>query len=121
MPGFPSPFAPLPRRRPIELGKPGLHAITLSRSSVEPFLTFSARRDLREEAFKAWVQRGENGGKTDNRNIIVEIVRLRAELARLLGYESYAAYSLEDTMAKTPDAVRGLMDKVWPAGLEARR
>jgi peptidyl-dipeptidase Dcp len=105
----------------IELGKPGLHAITLSRSSVEPFLTFSARRDLREEAFKAWIKRGENGGKTDNREIIVEIVKLRAELARLLGYESYAAYSLEDTMAKTPDAVRGLMDKVWPAGLKRAR
>jgi peptidyl-dipeptidase Dcp len=102
----------------VELGKPGLHAITLARSSVEPFLTFSARRDLREEAFKAWIKRGENGGKTDNRKIIVEIVRLRAELARLLGYESYAAYSLEDTMAKTPDAVRALMDKVWPAGLK---
>ncbi len=102
----------------IELGKPGLHAITLARSSVEPFLTFSARRDLREEAFKAWARRGENGGKTDNRKIVVEIVRLRAEMARLLGYESYAAYSLEDTMAKTPEAVRGLMDKVWPAGLK---
>ena len=102
----------------IALGKPGLHAITLARSSVEPFLTFSARRDLREEAFKAWAKRGENGGKTDNRKIVVEIVKLRAEMARLLGYESYAAYSLEDTMAKTPEAVRGLMDKVWPAGLK---
>lgn len=102
----------------IALGKPGLHAITLARSSVEPFLTFSARRDLREEAFKAWAKRGENGGKTDNRKVVVEIVKLRAEMARLLGYESYAAYSLEDTMAKTPEAVRGLMDKVWPAGLK---
>jgi peptidyl-dipeptidase Dcp len=102
----------------IELGKPGLHAITLARSSVEPFLTFSARRDLREEAFKAWSKRGENGGKSDNRKIVLEIVKLRAEMARLLGYESYAAYSLEDTMAKTPEAVRGLMDKVWPAGLK---
>ncbi len=54
---------------------PGLHAITLARSSVEPFLTFSARRDLREEAFKAWAKRGENGGKTDNRKIVVEIIR----------------------------------------------
>ena len=87
----------------------GKHVITLSRSSVEPFLQFSARRDLREEAFNAWIRRGEIGGKTDNRAIVAEIVALRAELAKLLGYRTYAEYSLEDTMAKTPDAVRGLL------------
>ena len=100
-----------------ELGHPGLHAITLARSSVEAFLQFSARRDLREEAWRAWIKRGEGGGKSDNRGIIVEIIGLRAELAKLLGYETYADFALEDTMAKTPQGVRGLIEKVWPAGL----
>lgn len=95
-------------------GLPGKHVVTLSRSSVEPFLTFSSRRDLREKAFRAFVARGDNGGKTDNKAIIAEIVRLRAERARLLGYETFAAYRLEDSMAKTPRAVRDLLDKVWP-------
>ena len=69
-----------------ERGHPGKHVITLSRSSVEPFLTFSARRDLRERAFRAWAMRGENGGATDNRAIAAETIALRAERARLLGY-----------------------------------
>ncbi len=93
------------------------YAITLSRSSVEPFLQFSSRRDLREQAFKAWIRRGENGGETDNRQIVAEIIALRGEYARLLGYETYAAFSLEDTMAKTPGHVRELLDRVWPAAL----
>jgi peptidyl-dipeptidase Dcp len=99
-------------------GLKGKHVITLSRSSIEPFLQFSARRDLREQAFAAWVKRGEMGGATDNRAIMAEIVRLRAELADLLGYASYAEYTLEDTMAKTPGAVRGLLGAVWPAALK---
>ncbi len=72
-----------------ERGMKGKHAITLSRSSIEPFLQFSARRDLRETAFKAWIARGENGGATDNAAIIAETVRLRIERAHLLGYETY--------------------------------
>src|SRR5690606_1995074 len=74
---------------------------------------FSARRDLREEAFKAWIRRGEMGKDTDNRAIAAEVVALRAELATLLGYASYAAFSLEETMAKSPASVRGLLAKVW--------
>jgi peptidyl-dipeptidase Dcp len=93
-------------------GLPG-YAITLARSSIEPFLQFSQRRDLRERAFRAWSARGENPGATDNRAIVAEMVRLRAEYARLLGYPSYAHFRLEDVMAKTPDAVRSLLDSVW--------
>jgi peptidyl-dipeptidase Dcp len=89
------------------------HAITLSRSSVEPFLQYSARRDLREKAFRAWVARGDGGGATDNKALIAEMVALRAERARLLGYESFAHYRLDDAMAKTPQAVRGLLERVW--------
>ena len=88
-------------------------AVTLSRSSVEPFLQFSARRDLREKAFKAWIARGDNGGPTDNKTIIAELTALRDAKARLLGYPSFAHYKLDDTMAKTPEAVSGLLDAVW--------
>jgi peptidyl-dipeptidase Dcp len=101
-----------------DMGLRGKHVITLARSSIEPFLQFSARRDLREQAFGAWVKRGEMGGKTDNRKIMAEIVRLRTELAALLGYETYADYSLGDTMAKTPAEVRKLLEAVWPAAVK---
>lgn len=89
------------------------HVLTLSRSIIVPFLTFADRRDPREVAFRAWTARGETGGETDNRAIMAEILQLRAEKARLLGYASFAAYKLEDQMAKTPDAVRTLLQAVW--------
>ena len=101
-------------------GHPGQYAITLSRSSVEPFLQFSPRRDLRERAFRAWTARGENGGATDNRAIAAEMVRLRAERARLLGYETYAHYRLADTMAKTPQAALDLLEFGLGAGRRQR-
>ncbi|MDQ1196938.1 M3 family metallopeptidase [Agrobacterium sp. SORGH_AS 787] len=96
-----------------EHGEDGKFAVTLSRSIIEPFLTFSERRDLREQAFKAWVARGENGGETDNREIVKKTLALREEKAKLLGYDNFAAYKLDDTMAKTPDAVNGLLTQVW--------
>lgn len=105
-----------------ERGLDGKHVITLSRSSIEPFLQFSTNRSLREEAFRGWTARGENGGDTDNRAIVAETLRLRAEKARMLGFDNYAAFKLDDTMAKTPDNVRGLMTKVWePAVTQARQ
>ena len=99
-----------------ERGFPGKHVITLSRSSIEPFLQFSSRRDLREKAHQAWLKRGENGGTSDNRGIIAEMAALRAERAKLLGYASFADYRLADQMAKTPKAVRALLDNVWQRG-----
>ena len=101
-----------------ELGSAVGHVITLSRSSIEPFLQFSSRRDLREEAFKAWISRGARVGATDNRPLAAQIIRLRQELAQLLGYRTYAAYALDDTMAGTPDAVRELLDQVWQPALQ---
>jgi peptidyl-dipeptidase Dcp len=89
------------------------HVVTLSRSSVEPFLQFSGRRDLREKIFRAFTRRGDNGGTTDNKAIIAEMVKLRAERARLLGFPDFAHYRLDDAMAKTPAAVRHLLDTVW--------
>jgi peptidyl-dipeptidase Dcp len=96
-----------------ERGHKGKHAVTLSRSIIEPFLTFSERRDLRETAFRAWVARGETPGKRDNRPVVAEMVRLRAEKAKLLGYDSFAQFKLDDTMAKTPENVRSLLETVW--------
>ena len=87
--------------------------VTLSRSLIVPFLQFSPKRALRERAYEAWVARGANGGATDNRGIAAEILKLREERAKLLGYGSFADYRLEPEMAKTPEAVRGLLMRVW--------
>jgi peptidyl-dipeptidase Dcp len=96
-----------------ERGHKGKHAVTLSRSIIEPFLTFSERRDLRETAFRAWIARGEGPGERDNRPIVAEMVKLRAEKAALLGYASFAHFKLDNTMAKTPDNVRSLLETMW--------
>lgn len=87
--------------------------LTLSRSLIVPFLQFSPRRDLREIAYEAWVARGANGGETDNRANAAEILALREERAKLLGYESFAAYKLEPEMARNPANVRDLLMRVW--------
>ncbi|WP_284163488.1 M3 family metallopeptidase [Frigidibacter sp. SD6-1] len=102
-----------------ERGRAG-HLLTLSRSLIAPFLQFSPRRDLRETAYRAWVARGENGGESDNRAVAAEILALREERARLLGYASFAEYKLEPEMAGKPDAVRDLLMRVWaPAKAKA--
>ena len=87
--------------------------VTLSRSLIVPFLQFSPRRDLREKAYRAWAARGANGGETDNRDIAAEILALREERAKLLGYDTFAEYKLETEMARTPDRVRELLMQVW--------
>lgn len=105
------------KRAADDLGHPGKHVITLARSSIESFLKFSTRRDLREVAFAAWIKRGEGGGEHDNRAVATEILALRAERAKLLGFATFAKFRLEDAMAKTPEAVRGLLDEVWAAAV----
>jgi peptidyl-dipeptidase Dcp len=95
-----------------EKGRPG-PVVTTSRSLIVPFLQFSPRRDLRERAYEAWTSRGARGGETDNRAVAAEILALREERAKLLGYPGFAAYKLETEMAKTPDAVRDLLMRVW--------
>ncbi|MGF6173420.1 M3 family metallopeptidase [Ensifer sp. 4252] len=102
-------------------GEKGKYAVTLSRSIIEPFLTFSDNRELREQAFRAWIARGENGGETDNRSHIAETLALRAEKAKLLGYANYAALKLDNTMAKTPEAVNGLLMQVWEKAVARAR
>lgn len=90
-------------------------AVVNTRSSVDPFLTFSARRDLREKVWRAFKSRGDNGGPNDTNALIVEITKLRAERARLLGYATHAHLRTEDTMARTPENTEQLMARVWSA------
>ncbi|MBL8345656.1 MAG: M3 family metallopeptidase [Rubrivivax sp.] len=108
------------RQAAAERGLPGA-VVTLSRSLVVPFLTYSTRRDLREQAWRAWVGRGERGGDHDNREVARAILRLRCEQASLLGHACYADHALADTMAGSRRAVAGLLDEVWPRALAAVR
>ncbi|HEX7638069.1 MAG TPA: M3 family metallopeptidase, partial [Burkholderiaceae bacterium] len=103
-----------------ERGLPaGSHVVTLSRSLIVPFLTFSTRRDLREAAWRAWVGRGENEGETDNREVAREILRLRQEQAWMHGFESYADYALANSMAGNVASVNNLLDDVYARALDA--
>nr|WP_246329254.1 M3 family metallopeptidase [Chthonobacter rhizosphaerae] len=94
-------------------GADGRYAVSLSRSLVEAFLAFSDRRDLREQVLAAFLARGENPGERDNRPLIKEMLALRSEAANLLGHPHHAARVLDDTMAKTPEAVVTLLRQVW--------
>lgn len=102
--------------------QPGAWVITNTRSSIDPFLTYSTRRDLRERAWRMFVNRGDNGGEHDNNAIIAEILKLRAERANLLGYSTHAHWRLENTMAGTPERAMELMEAVWtPAVARVRQ
>jgi peptidyl-dipeptidase Dcp len=102
--------------------QPGAWVITNTRSSIDPFLTYSTRRDLRERAWRMFVNRGDNGGPTDNNAIISQILKLRAERANLLGYPTHAHWRLENAMAGTPERAMELMEAVWtPAVARVRQ
>mgnify|MGYP003769974425 FL=1 len=111
--GLPADVLNAARAAATERGRAGGYAITLSRSSVVPFITFSTRRDLRKVAFDACVSRGAHAGPSDNRQIIVEMLKLRQEQAELHGYKTFADFQLADRMAKTPEAARALMLQAW--------
>ncbi len=96
-----------------EKGQKGKWLIANTRSAMEPFLTYSTRRDLREKAFRIWTSRGDNNDAHDNNATITEILQLRAEKAKLLGFSTFAHWVTDDQMAKTPDAVMDLLMKVW--------
>ncbi|MEP6570947.1 MAG: M3 family metallopeptidase [Acidobacteriota bacterium] len=93
--------------------QPGTWLISNTRSSIEPFLNYSDRRDLREKAWRMFVNRGDNGDEHDNNTIITDILQLRAERAKLLGYPTHAHWRLENAMAKTPENAMELMMQVW--------
>jgi peptidyl-dipeptidase Dcp len=95
----------------------GTYGIRNTRSAVEPILTFADNRDLRKRVWTAFVNRGDNGGKTDNNQIIAQVLKLRADRARLLGYPTHAHWRMQDTMAKTPERAMDLMMRVWPAAV----
>lgn len=93
------------------------YAVVNTRSAVDPFLTFSDDRALREKVWRAFIMRGDNGGKNDTKELITKIVRLRAERAKLLGFASHAHWRMSDTMAKEPKRAQELMMRVWPAAV----
>lgn len=99
-------------------GKAGQWAISNTRSSMDPFLTYSSNRPLREKVWRTFYNRGDNGDAHDNNGIIAEILSLRAARAKLLGYATHAHWRLEPQMAKTPDAAMALMLKVWPKAVQ---
>ena len=111
--GLPAPLIAGAAEAAKAKGLSGQWLITNTRSSMEPFLTYSSRRDLREKGFRLWTTRGDNGGAHDNNAIITEILARRAEKARLLGFATFAHWITDDQMSKTPDAAMALMMKVW--------
>ncbi|MFD1015838.1 M3 family metallopeptidase [Winogradskyella rapida] len=96
-------------------GKEGLYAITNTRSSMDPFLTYSTERALRKQVWENYYSRGDNGDENDNNAIIAKILKLRKERVGLMGYDNYAEWRLQDRMAKTPENAMDLMMAVWPA------
>ena len=100
-----------------EKGQEGKYAITNTRSSMDPFLTYSTERDLRKQVWTNYYSRGDNNDEYDNKEIIAEILKLRRERVELLGHKNYAEWRLQDRMAKTPENALNLMEEVWPAAI----
>jgi peptidyl-dipeptidase Dcp len=98
-------------------GHKGEYAITNTRSSMDPFLTYSTERELRKQVWENYYSRGDNGDEYDNNEIIAQILKLRKERVNLLGYDNYAEWRLQDRMAKTPENAMELMNAVWPASI----
>jgi peptidyl-dipeptidase Dcp len=113
--GLPESFVQAAAAAATERGHDGKYAITNTRSSMDPFLTFSDERDLREKVWRTYYSRGDNGDEYDNNALIAEILQLRDERVKLLGYDNYAQWRLEDRMAKTPERAMELMETVWAA------
>lgn len=106
------------KEKAAELEGSGKYAFTLHKPSLIPFLTFSSERSSREEIYRAYLNRGNNGNEYDNKQIINDMIRLRTEKAKLLGYKSYAEYVVSDQMAATPKAVYTLLNEVWEPALD---
>ena len=115
--GLPESFVRAAAAAAAERDREGEYAITNTRSSMAPFLTFSDERELREKVWRTYYSRGDNGDEHDNNALITEILELRHERIRLLGYETYAAWRLENRMAKTPERAFELLEAVWQAAL----
>ena len=119
--GIPSNVRDQAREKAEALGEKGKYAFTLHKPSLIPFLTYSSKRELREQIYKAYLNRCNNGDEYDNKQLINDFIRLRTEKAHLLGYPSYAAYVVADEMAGTTDAVYKLLDEIWAPALESAK
>ena len=115
--GLPDSFVKAAAAAAEAKGEAGKYALLNTRSSMDPFLTFSTERDLRKKVWETYYSRGDNGDENDNNALIAEILKLRRERVGLLGYENYAEWRLEDRMAKTPQRAMDLMEAVWPAAV----
>ena len=111
--GLPDSFVASARSKATDMGQDGLYAIQNTRSAMEPFLTYSTRRDLREKVWTAYIMRGDNNDAWDNKQVGAQILKLRAKRATLYGYPTHAHWRLEVAMAKTPENAMGLMEAVW--------
>ena len=114
---MPEPLRAAARSAAAARGHQDEWAILNTRSSMDPFLTYAERRDLREKVWRTYYSRGDNGDAHDNKKIIAEILALRAKRAMLLGYPTHAHWRVADSMAKTPEAAMSLMMQVWPAAV----
>lgn len=116
--GLPKSLVDAAKASAVARNKPGSWVIDNTRSSIDPFLTYSHNRTLREKAWRMFINRGDNGGARDNNAIITTILQLRAERAKLLGYPTHAHWRLANTMAKTPDKAMELMESVWTPAVQ---
>ena len=115
--GLPEDFIKSAANIASDKGEEDKYAITNSRSSMDPFLTYSTERELREQVWTNFYSRGDNGDEYDNNELIAEILRLRRKKVEILGYSNYAEWRLQNRMAKTPENAMGLMEAVWPAAI----
>jgi peptidyl-dipeptidase Dcp len=119
--GLPEPLRAAAQAAAAARGHEGEWAIVNTRSSMDPFLTYADRRDLREKVWRTYYSRGDNGDARDNKAIITEILALRAERAKLLGYATHAHWRVADSMAKTPENAMNLLMQIWPAAVARAR
>lgn len=115
--GLPESFVKSAASAAEERGEPGKFAVTNTRSSMDPFLTYSDERELREKVWKNYYSRGDNDDEFDNNEVIKKILKLRDERVELLGYDNFAQWRLQNRMAKNPENAMELMEAVWPAAL----
>ena len=116
--GLPNDFIKSAAQMAKDKGEEGKYAVINTRSSMDPFLTFSTERDLRKQVWENYYSRGDNGDEYDNKSIISKILKLRHERVQLLGYENFAAWRLQDRMAKTPENALNLLETIWPSATE---
>ena len=115
--GLPESFVKAAAKAAADRGQDGKYAVTNTRSSMDQFLTYSDERALREQVWKNYYSRGDNADENDNNELIAKILKLRNERVKLLGYDNYAQWRLQNRMAKTPERAMELMNAVWPAAL----